>query len=159
MTDSKNLFVVLAVVEAQLPISEAAQRFGGSPRWIRILLARYREGGLEAVDARSRRPHTIPHATDPQLVERVLHLRTHLRQAGLDAGAESIHDRLPADGRPSVSTIWRILKRQQKAPRSRRKDLAPPGTDSKRLHLRDVGNQTSPTAGSVMTPTSRSSPG
>jgi transposase InsO family protein len=113
MTDSKNRSIVLAVTEAKLPISEAARRFGVSPRWIPKLLARYKEGGLDAVDARSRRPHTSPHATDPQLVERLLRLRTHLRQAGLDAGAESLHDRLPADSRPSVSTIWRILKRHQ----------------------------------------------
>lgn len=114
MTDSKNRSIVLAVIEAKLPISEAADRFEVSPRWIRKLLTRHKDGGLESVDARSKRPHTSPNATDPQIVEDVLHLRTQLGRSGLDAGAESIHDRLPVDGRPSVSTIWRILKRHQK---------------------------------------------
>lgn len=113
MSDSKNRAIVLAVIEAKLPINEAAQRFKVSPRWVRKLLARYRQGGLEAVDTHSRRPLTSPHATSPEMIEQLLHLRTQLGQAGLDAGAESIYDRLDPGQRPSVSTIWRILKRHQ----------------------------------------------
>lgn len=86
MADSKNRPIVLAVVVAKLTVGEAAQRFEVSSRWIRKLLARYSGGGLEAVDARSGCPQIGPHATDPQLVEGVLRLRTQLGQAGLDAG-------------------------------------------------------------------------
>lgn len=113
MNSTKNRSIVLAVIEAKLPVPEAAQRFGVSPRWVRVLLARYREGGLEAVDSRSRRPHTSPNATGDQLIEQILSLRAELISTGLDAGAESIYGRLDPALRPSVSTIWRILKRHQ----------------------------------------------
>ncbi|MCI2267148.1 integrase core domain-containing protein [Sediminivirga luteola] len=76
-------------------------------------MGRYKEGGLDAVEPRSRRPHTNPKATPETLVTEILRLRAQLDQAGLDAGAESIYARLPADQRVSVSTIWRILKRHQ----------------------------------------------
>lgn len=68
MSDSKNRAIVLAITEAKLTIPEAAQRFEVSPRWIRKLLVRYRQGGLEAVNARSRRPHTSPNTTPAELV-------------------------------------------------------------------------------------------
>ncbi|WP_300345778.1 DDE-type integrase/transposase/recombinase [Nesterenkonia sp.] len=113
MSASKNRAIVLAVTEAKLPIPDAAQRFEVSTRWIRTLLARYKEGGLDAVQPRSRRPHTSPKATPETVVTKILALRSQLHQSGLDAGAESIYARLPSDQRVSVSTIWRILKRHQ----------------------------------------------
>jgi transposase InsO family protein len=115
MTDTnKNRTIVLAVTDGGLTPSEAARRFRVSTRWVYTLLARYRHGGLEAVDPRSRAPHTNPHATDPAIVAAVLALRQSLTSEGLDAGPQSIWDRLPPAGRPSATTIWRILTRAEK---------------------------------------------
>ncbi len=123
----RNQVIVLAVIEGGMTVSEAASRFNVSRRWIHTLLARYRTGGLSALEPGSRAPRTSPHATAPQLRDRVLQLRTNLKLDGLDAGAESIHDRLTleVDTPPSVSTIWRILRaagsvtpQPQKRPRS-----------------------------------------
>ncbi|WP_453984017.1 integrase core domain-containing protein [Brevibacterium casei] len=122
---NKNRSIILAITEGGLTHAEAATRFGVSTRWIRTLLARFRTGGLDAVDPRPRTPHTNPRAIPESTVNAILTLRHTLTDQGLDAGPESIWDHLPPETRPSVSTIWRTLKRHnlitpqpQKRPRS-----------------------------------------
>ncbi|MDR8020509.1 IS481 family transposase [Nesterenkonia aerolata] len=121
---SKNRAIVLAITEGTLTVTEASIRFNVSRRWIYTLLNRHRTDGLDALTPRSRRPHTNPNATDPTTIDTILELRETLTRTGLDAGAESIWDRLPPP-RPSPTTIWRILNRHgiitaqpQKRPRS-----------------------------------------
>lgn len=113
-TSNRNRVIVLAITEGGLTQTEAATRFNVSTRWIRILLARYTTGGLLAVDPRSRRPHTNPATTDPDMITAILTLRDDLIEQGLDPGAQSIWDRLPPQSRPSPATIWRILSRHNK---------------------------------------------
>ncbi|WP_182049956.1 IS481 family transposase [Changpingibacter yushuensis] len=113
-TSNQNRVIILSIAEGGLSVAEAATRFNVSQRWIYTLLARYKAGGIDAVDPRSRRPHTNPNATDPTTVEAILTLREDLTTAGLDAGAESIWDRLDTETRPSPATIWRILTRHDK---------------------------------------------
>jgi transposase InsO family protein len=79
--------------------------------WIYKLLARYREGGYEALEPRSRAPRCSPNPT-PEEVVRAETIAHHLARRRID-------------GVPSVSTIWRILRREglvspqpQKRPRS-----------------------------------------
>ena len=91
----KNRVIVQAIVHGGLTQVQAADRFEVSTRWIRTLMTRYNQGGLEAVGPRSRRPHSTPHATPAEVVEQILHLRSSLQTQGLDAGAQSIWDRLP----------------------------------------------------------------
>lgn len=113
MTDTdRNRVIVLAVVEGGMTVSEAARRFAVSRRWIHVLLNRYRAGGEAALSPRSRAPHTSPHALPEPVRSRVVQLRTALASDGLDAGAESIHDRLMVESgsAPSAATIWRILR-------------------------------------------------
>jgi transposase InsO family protein len=121
---NKNRTIILTILEGSLTQTETAKRFGVSTRWIRTLLTRYHTGGLDAVDPQTRRPHSNPHATDPDTVATILALRETLTTSGLDAGPESIWDRLP-EPRPSTATIWRILRRNsqitdqpQKRPRT-----------------------------------------
>ena len=40
--------------------AEAAEHFNVSTRWIRTLQARYRDGGIKALEPRSKRPRTNP---------------------------------------------------------------------------------------------------
>jgi transposase InsO family protein len=107
----KNEVMVLAVVEGALSVADAAVRFGVSKRWLRVLLARYREHGIEAVAPRSRAPKTSPTRVDDTARHAIVTLRDSLIDAGLDAGAESILDRMSASGLtvPSRATIHRIL--------------------------------------------------
>lgn len=108
----KNRVIVVAVVEGGLSVAEAAQRFAVSQRWIYALLARYREHGPAGLEPRSRAPRTSPQATPAPVRARILALRDSLSADGLDAGAESIADRLTREGLtvPATSTIWRILR-------------------------------------------------
>ena len=75
------------------------------------LLRRYRDGGLEAVEPRSRRPRTNPGRTSEQVRDRIIALRTGLTAGGLDAGPVTIAWHLGREGLqpPSTSTIRRVL--------------------------------------------------
>ena len=82
--------------------------------WIYKLLARYREGGYEALEPRSRAPRRSPNRTPEEVVRAVVSLREQLLSQGHDCGAETIayHLATELDSVPSVSTIWRILRRE-----------------------------------------------
>jgi transposase InsO family protein len=95
--------------------------------WIYKLLGRHRAGGYEALEPRSRRPRSCKHETPPAMVKAIVGLRGELAAEGHDAGAETIAYHLAQTHKdvPSVSTIWRILRREglvvpqrQKRPRS-----------------------------------------
>lgn len=109
---TKNEVIVLAVVEGGLSVTETADRFQVSRRWVHALLARYRAHGIEAVAARSRAPRSSPTRTPEPVRAAIVQWRDTLIREGLDAGAESIRDRLQPQMPvpPSVSTIWRILR-------------------------------------------------
>ena len=47
--------------------AEASDHFGVSTRWIRTLQARYREGGIKALEPRSKRPALTPEHSTPAL--------------------------------------------------------------------------------------------
>jgi transposase len=119
------------LVEAHLlegrSVSELAAAHGVHRSWIYKLLARYREGGYEALEPRSRAPRSNPNRTPEEVVRAVVSLREQLLWQGHDGGAETIAHHLAKelDCVPSVSTIWRILRREglvspqpQKRPRS-----------------------------------------
>lgn len=102
---------VLKVVSNQSTVGEAAAEVGLSRRHLQRLLARYREGGLAAIEPRSRRPKSNPNQTPDQVRERVIELRVKLGADGLDAGPVTIAWHLKEEGltAPSTSTIRRIL--------------------------------------------------
>ena len=66
---------VLKVVSRELSATAAAAEYGYSRQHLQRLLARYRTGGLEAVEPRSRRPQTNPRQTSDELRERIVALR------------------------------------------------------------------------------------
>lgn len=102
---------VLKVVSQQATVGEAAREIGLSRRQLQRYLARYREGGLEALEPRSRRPRTNPNRTPEPIRRRVVELRLALAGQGLDAGPLTIAWHLEREGlaAPSASTIRRIL--------------------------------------------------
>ena len=57
---SKHRVAVLKVVSKQLSVTAAAAEVGISRQHLQHLLRRYRDGGLDALEPRSRRPHTSP---------------------------------------------------------------------------------------------------
>jgi len=87
---SKHRVAVLKVVSQQLSVTTAAADCGMSRGHLHRLLRRYRDGGLEAIEPRSRRPHTNPRRTPDHVLARIIALRTELTGRGLDAGPVTI---------------------------------------------------------------------
>jgi transposase InsO family protein len=119
------------LVEAHLKegrsVASLARDHGLHRSWIYKLLARYREQGEAGLAPRSRRPRSSPTAISDSLADRIVEIRKELLDAGIDEGAESIQSQLEREGLapPSVSTIWRVLRRRgfvtpqpQKRPKS-----------------------------------------
>jgi transposase InsO family protein len=108
---SKARVVVLEVVSGHLSVASAARVYGLSRQHIYRLLKRYRHGGLEAVDPRSRRPASNPHAIADEVIVAIVGLRERLVADGLDAGPVTLQWHLAQHGLavPSTSTIRRVL--------------------------------------------------
>ena len=108
---SKQKVIVLAVRDQGLTVTAAARRYGVSRRWVHELLRRAAEGGIDAVEPRSKRPLSNPRRTTEAAISRILDLRGELVTAGLDAGPVTIAWHLEREGLrpPSTSTIRRIL--------------------------------------------------
>ena len=108
---SKHRVAVLKVVAQQLSVTTAAAECGISRGHLHRLLRRYREGGLEALEPRSRRPRSNPRRTPDEVRGRIVALRRELITHGLDAGPITIAWHLEREGHmvPSSSTIRRIL--------------------------------------------------
>jgi transposase InsO family protein len=105
-------FLVEAVVVSGASPTELARSHPISRSWLFRLLARYKEGGYEALEPRSRRPKSCPSRTAPEIQQAIVDLRRELADSGLDAGAQTIahHLKLRFGAAPSRPTIWRILK-------------------------------------------------
>lgn len=108
-------------------VAELAAAHGLHRSWLYKLLARYRAEGEAGLEPRSRRPRRSPSAMDPGLADEIVALRANLLDQGLDAGALTIHWHLARrhGAVPSVSSVWRVLRRRglvtpqpQKRPRS-----------------------------------------
>jgi transposase InsO family protein len=108
---SNHRVAVLKVVSKQRSVAAAAAESGISRQYLHRLLRRYRDGGLDAVEPRSRRPLTNPGRTPEAVRDRIVELRTALTANGLDAGPVTIAWHLGREGlsAPSSSTIRRIL--------------------------------------------------
>lgn len=106
-------FVVDAVVLEGRSPTEIARSHGISRSWLYQLLARYREGGYPALAPRSRRPHTSPRRTPPDVEAAILALRAELSAAGHDGGPATIAHHLARrfGVAPAPATVWRILRR------------------------------------------------
>ena len=120
-------YVVDAVLLEGRSAREVAAAHGISKSWIYVLIERFRAGGYEALEPRSRRPRSCSHQTPPGTVQRILQLRRELAAEGHDCGPVTIAHHLEQAGLPvpSTGTIWRILGREglivsqpQKRPRS-----------------------------------------
>jgi transposase InsO family protein len=106
-------YVVDAVLLEGRSPSELARSHGLSRTWIYELVKRFRAGGYDALEPRSRRPKRCPHQYGPEVEAVVVLVRGQLAAAGHDAGAATIAHHLARYGSPTpaVSTIWRILSR------------------------------------------------
>jgi transposase InsO family protein len=100
-------FVVRALRNAE-PLAELCREFGISRPTGYLWMGRYREGGVAAIEERSRRPHGSPTQTSPELEARIAALRRFYP----DWGARKLSVLLGREGieLPS-STVHRVLLR------------------------------------------------
>ena len=106
------------LVEAHLregrAVGELAAAHGVHRSWLYKLLTRYRAEGAAGLVPRSRRPRRSPAAMAGALAEEIVAMRANLLDQGLDAGALTIHWHLARrhGAVPSVSSVWRVLRRR-----------------------------------------------
>ena len=111
---TSNKVIVETILATGMSHKDAAALFNVSTRWIRELLHRYREGGYQALQPRSRAPHSNPRQVPENTVKTILEIRQHLENTGQDNGAHTIRWHLQQQKitpLPAASTIHRILKR------------------------------------------------
>jgi transposase InsO family protein len=108
---SRARVAVLKVISNELSVTAAAAEYGYSRQHLHRLIARYKAGGLDAVEPRSRRPLGSRQATDEKVRDFIVRTRLELTAAGWDAGPVTIAWHLEQAGMhvPSTSTIRRIL--------------------------------------------------
>ena len=108
---SRARVAVLKVISRELSVTDAAARYGYSRQHLHRLVARYKAGGLDAVEPRSRKPLSSPQATEDKVREFIIRTRLELTAAGWDAGPVTIAWHLEQAGLhvPSTATIRRIL--------------------------------------------------
>ena len=106
-------YVVDAVLLEGRSPTELARTHGISRSRIYQLIARFREGGYDALEPRSRRPRSCSSAAALEIQAAIVRWRRDLASAGHDCGPHTIahHLRLELGTAPSVATIWRILAR------------------------------------------------
>ena len=108
---SRARVAVLKVISREMSVTAAAAEYGYSRQHLHRLVARYKAGGLEAVEPRSRRPLSSPRATEDKVRDFIVRTRLELTAAGWDAGPVTIAWHLEQAGLyvPSTSTIRRVL--------------------------------------------------
>lgn len=113
MASGMARYVVDAVELEKRSMAEVARSTGRSVGWVHKMVHRYRQGGYEAL-APGSKSHQALNRTPSAVEDAVVDLRKELTDLGLDAGAHSIRYHLSSRVGvvPSVSTIWRILKRR-----------------------------------------------
>jgi hypothetical protein len=95
---SKARVAVLKVISKELSVTDAAAQYGYSRQHLHRLIARYRAGGLDAVEPQSRRPLSCPQATEDKVREFIV--RTRLELTACRLGRRARHHRLaPGAGR------------------------------------------------------------
>jgi transposase InsO family protein len=111
---SKNALIILSVIDRKMTVAEVAKEYKVSRTWVYELLRRYSLLGPLAFQARSKAHHRDPNSLSDELHQEIAKLRQDLVSQGLDAGAQSIHFHLKQKlgHAPSLSSIWRSLRRQ-----------------------------------------------
>ena len=107
-------YLVDAFVVDHRSLRTVARAHGVSKSWVGVVVGRYRCGGYDAIVPKSKRPHTSPQRSTPDIENAIITLRKELLDSGLDAGPTTIAWHLQRQGftPPSVSTIWRTLTRR-----------------------------------------------
>jgi transposase InsO family protein len=125
LTMTEQRYRAVLEVQAGVPVTEVAERFGVSRQAVHRWVGWYRDEGLDGLADRSHRPRAHPAQTSPEVEAVICEMRrTHPRW-----GQRRIEFELGRNGCPgpvpSVSTIYRVLVRHglvDAVPRRRRRE-------------------------------------
>jgi transposase InsO family protein len=125
LTMTEQRYRAVLEVQAGVPVTEVAERFGVSRQAVHRWLGWYRDEGLDGLADRSHRPHGHPAQISPEVEAAICEMRwVHPRW-----GQRRIEFELGRNGCPgpipSVSTIYRVLVRHglvDAVPRRRRRE-------------------------------------
>ena len=101
---------IAVMLTGEVSMSALCKRMGISRKTGYKWRTRYRQGGMENLGDRSRRPHTSPQRTRPEMERHIIALRLAHPGKGADALGRMLRNRGYADV-PARSTINAILKR------------------------------------------------
>ena len=101
--------------------SELCRRFGISRKTGYKWIGRFEEGGFDALNDRSRRPHSCPHQTEPAFVEAIIETRKRHPTWGAKKILAILGRHFPNDNWPARSTVCDILKRNDLVPKRRKR--------------------------------------
>ncbi|WP_084557337.1 IS481 family transposase [Couchioplanes caeruleus] len=125
MTMTEQRYRAVLEVQAGVPVTEVAERFGVSRQAVHRWIGWYRDEGLDGLADRSHRPHAHPAQTSPEVEAAICELRrTHRRWGQRRIAFELGRTGCPGPI-PSVSTIYRVLVRHglvDAVPRRRRRE-------------------------------------
>ena len=96
-------------------VKPAARLYATTPKTVRKWLYRYEEGGYEALEDLSRRPHYSPHAIQNDLEKKIVALKGYYKHLGADQ-IKTLED-LPV----STKTMRKIWRKNGVSSRKRRK--------------------------------------
>jgi transposase InsO family protein len=109
-----SLRLLIATIETQgLNVTGFCHDHGISTWSFYEIRRRFRSGGVEALEPRSRAPHRIANRLAVEVEDQIVAIRKELTDAGLDAGADTILwslERIGIEPLPSRSTVYRTLK-------------------------------------------------
>jgi transposase InsO family protein len=103
-----RLAIIRHAQEVTGNVSMTCRYFGITRQAFYKWLRRYEDQGLEGLRDRSRRPHVIPHATKPEVVDKIVYLRKHYH---FGPHKISMYLKRYHDVQVSPSGVWRILHR------------------------------------------------
>ena len=114
---SKHRVAVLKIVSKQLSVTAAAAAYGMNRQHLHRLLRRYRDGGLEALEARSRRPRSNPGRTPEPVRTRIVALWLRPDDVPARAGRLGRRDRSSGPAGPSQRRQVRRARCRARRPR------------------------------------------
>jgi len=109
VVSERKEFIALALTDGA-NVSELCRRLEISRKTAYKMLRRYAEAGADGLHDRSRRPHTCPHRTSPELEERIIALRLAHPKKGAHVLRRMLQNQGVTDV-PAKSTIHAVLTR------------------------------------------------
>lgn len=115
---------VMEVIQAHVPVTEVAERYGVSRQAVHRWIRHYRSGGITALSDQPRTPHSSPIRLSPQIEAAICEMRRSHRRWGPRTLAYWLAKE-GIDPVPARSTIYRVLVRNQlivPVPRKRKRE-------------------------------------